>query len=130
MISNRRKFIHKFTLLLTGLPFALQAQGQKECKSFKLTTTKVAGLQYNDASGTHFTDNQRLQFKREHDNAYDKYAVAIYAYDKKVGYIPKENSRIIASLLDNGIMLEAKVRYFDADKPAWERLWISVWQVG
>jgi hypothetical protein len=62
MISNRRNFLHRFTLLLTGLPFALQAQGQKECKSFKLTTTKVAGLQYNDASSIHFTDNQRLQY--------------------------------------------------------------------
>ena len=116
--------------MLIGLPFALQAQGQKECKSFKLTTLKVAGLQHYDALDVEFSQGQTLQLHRESDNPYDRYAVSLYRDDMKIGYIPKENSRIIASLIDNGVALETKVRYFDASRPLWERLWISIWQVG
>ncbi len=130
MTYNRRKFIHKFTLLLTGLPFALQAQSHKEYNCFKLTTTKVAGLQHNDASDFRFSQDQTLRLQREPNNPYDRYAVALFHKDRKIGYIPKENSRIIASLLDNGVVLEPKVRYFDESRPLWERLWVSVWQVG
>lgn len=127
MIS-RRKFIQGLSTLFATMPLALLAH--KKPKGFKLTTLKVAGLQYGDAVDTDFSKQQPLTLLREHSNKYDRYATAIYYQGKKVGYIPRENSRIIASLIDNGVSLDASVRYFDMDAKSWERMWVSIWQVG
>ena len=124
---TRRKFIQKLGVLFTLLPLFSMATTKRE--GFQLCTLKVAGLQYGDAAECHFTVAQALQLKRESDNVYDKYAVAIYVEEKRVGYIPKENARILAALLDNGVKLDAEVRYFDKKKPIWDRLWVGVWQV-
>ncbi len=124
---TRRKFIQKLGVLLSVAPLVLM--GQTKNKGFKLATLKVAGLQYGEVVDEVFVPTQKLEFKREAHNAYDKYAVAIYKDEKKVGYIPKENARIIASLLDNGVKLDVEVRYFDKEKDVWDRLWVGVWQV-
>lgn len=125
---TRRKFIQKLGLLFATLPLVSLATTKRE--GFKLCTLKVAGLQYGDMAGCHFRVAQALQLKREADNVYDKYAVAIYAEEKRVGYIPKENARILAALLDNGIKLDVEVRYFDKKKPVWDRLWVGVYNIG
>jgi len=96
----------------------------------KLTTLKVAGLQYGECGEERFRSGEMLSHKREQENPYDKCAVAIYKNNKKVGYIPKENSRIIASLLDSGEEIEIKVRYFESNKVPWERLWVSLYRIG
>lgn len=124
----RRKFIQKFGLLLTSIPLSLPTHAKQ--KSFKLCTLKVAGLQYGEMKNAIFVPKAKLLLKRETQNAYDKYAVAIYHHEKKVGYIPKGNARIIASLLDNDVKLNVEVRYFDKQKDVWNRLWVGIWQVG
>ena len=124
----RRKFIQKLGLFFTSAPLVLV--GSNEAKGFKLCTLKVAGLQYGEMKSAIFVPKEKLLLQREPQNAYDKYAVGIYHDEKKVGYIPKENSRIIASLLDNGVELDVEVRYFDKQKPTWDRLWVGVWQIG
>ena len=96
----------------------------------KLTTLKVAGLQYGECSDSIFNNSDVLTLVREPHNPYDKYAVVIYKEKQKVGYIPRTNSRIIASLIDAGEKIEAKVRYFHPHKEPWERLWISLYRVG
>lgn len=123
----RRKFIKKLGLLFTTTPLLLI--GKTKPEDFKLTTLRVAGLQYAEMMNDVFVPAERLQLKREADNAYDKYAIAIYKNDKKVGYIPKDNTHILASMIDNGVVLRVEVRYFDKKKPVWDKLWIGVWQV-
>ena len=129
MIPNRRKFIKKLGLLLTTMPL-LSFSATKKLQGFQLCTLKVAGLQYGQVSNGTFMPTDTLVLVREPNNTYDKYAVAIYKDTKRVGYIPRENARIIASLLDNGKELEAEVRYFDKEKDVWNRLWVGIWQVG
>ena len=96
-------------------------------KAVKLTTLKVAGLQYGELPKHPFLADERVTLIRQPNNDYDKYAVAIYYMGMHVGYIPRTNSRIIASMLDAGVVLRAHVRYYDANKEPWERLWVSVW---
>jgi len=128
MIYTRRKFLKKLGVLFAVVPVWGLSRIKKQ-KGFKLCTLKVAGLQYGDMSKHTFIPTQKLSFIREKDNLYDAYAVAIYFDKRKVGYIPRTNSRIIASLLDNGIKLNVNVRYFDKYKEVWDRLWVEVWQV-
>ncbi|MDY0401993.1 MAG: HIRAN domain-containing protein [Sulfurovum sp.] len=130
MIWNRRKFIQRLSLAFTGLTLGALASDKRKQTGFKLTTLKVAGLQYHNAKAREFMLREKLCLIREKDNPYDRYAVALYSGELKVGYIPKENSRIFASMLDNGMALDVEVRYFDKNKPIWERLWVSVWQKG
>lgn len=126
---NRRKFIKKLGLLFSVTPLTLLARTKPV--GYKLTTLKVAGLQYGETSDSIFLPTENLQLKRELENTYDKYAIAIYnKTNEKVGYIPKSNARILASLIDNGVSLRANVRYFDKHKPVWDRLWIEIWDQG
>ena len=125
---NRRKFIQKLGYLCSVAPLGLL--GKTKPQGIKLTTVKVAGLQYGEMADGTLLPTENLLLKREPHNTYDKNAIAIYRASKKVGYIPKDNARILATLLDNGVMLKAEVRYFDKEKVVWDRLWISIWKMG
>jgi len=78
----RRKFIQKLGMLLAGVPLVLSAR--TECKGFKLCMLKVAGLQYGEMKNALFVPREKLLLKREAQNVYDKYAVAIYHREKKI----------------------------------------------
>lgn len=120
------------THLLTSTVW-LFGQG-RYCKTdeafVKLDTFKVAGVQYGDCAKMRFTPDEELVMKPESENSYDRYAVAIYHGDKKVGYIPRTKSRLISSLLKSSHQYKLRIRYFDASKEPWERLWVSVYEIG
>ena len=122
----RREFFKKLALLVTTLPLGLYAK-KKEKGWIKLTTLNVAGLQYGEMAEHTFSINEELKAVREPDNPYDPYAVALYKENRRVGYIPRTNSRIVASLLDSEHDLRVRVRHFESKKEAWERLWVSIW---
>ncbi len=44
----------------------------------------------------------RLRMKREGDNEFDHFAIGLWYYDTKVGYIPREENEVIARLMDAG----------------------------
>jgi len=120
---DRREVLEK--LLIFPL---LRPKEQK--RVYKLTTIKVAGLQYGECLDEEFKEKESLKLIREPKNPYDKYAVAIYKQNKKVGYIPKTNSRIVASMLDSGENIKVVVRYYKPQEEPWERLWVSLWKIG
>ena len=122
----RREFFKKLALLVTTLPLGLYAK-KKESGWVKLTTLNVAGLQYGEMAEHTFSINEELKAVREPDNPYDRYAVALYKENRRVGYIPRTNSRIIASLLDSEHDLRVRVRHFEGEKEVWDRLWVSIW---
>jgi len=126
MLCNRRNFIKRFLTLGAAVVTTAPANTGTPAAT-KLTTLKIAGLQYGELAKEPLRPDEPLQLIREPDNPYDRYAVAIYRADKKAGYIPKTNSRIVASLMDSGIELGVRVRYFDEKKEPWNRVWVSVW---
>src|SRR6266487_4974448 len=44
----------------------------------------------------------KLDVKREADNEYDEYAVALYFEKSKIGFIPRDKNEVIARLMDAG----------------------------
>ncbi|MGY5353681.1 HIRAN domain-containing protein [Wenyingzhuangia sp. IMCC45467] len=46
----------------------------------------------------------KLILKPEPNNQYDKYAIAIYYRDYKLGYIPKGENRLLSILLQNNMI--------------------------
>jgi len=63
----------------------------------------IAGIEYYEALFVikEMTIGERVEFRLE-DNIYDENAVAIYYKDKKLGYIPKNASYSIATILKAG----------------------------
>lgn len=56
-----------------------------------------------------------LQMRREPDNRYDCYAVAVDHGPHKLGYIPRTENHVIARLMDAGVAMQLKVRDLSHD---------------
>ena len=51
----------------------------------------------------------QLEMKREGKNEFDKFAIALWFQDTKVGYIPKEKNEVLARLMDAGKQFYATI---------------------
>lgn len=65
-------------------------------------TTHIAGFSYWNwvKIFSKLKIGKKLKFKREYNNKYDKYAIAIYVKNEKIGYIPRENNFEISKIID------------------------------
>ena len=65
---------------------------------------------------------QPLDLKREPDNQYDDFAIAIYnGQGEKLGYIPRDRNEMLARLMDAGKWFYAKVQ-----NKVWEGNWLKI----
>ena len=51
----------------------------------------------------------QLEMKREGDNKFDHFAIALWFQNTKVGYIPKEKNEVLARLMDAGKQFYATI---------------------
>lgn len=63
----------------------------------------------------------KLELKREPDNEYDEFAIALYFEKNKIGYIPRESNEVIARLLDAG-----KPFFATIEAKEWEGNWLRI----
>lgn len=63
----------------------------------------------------------KLKLKREPDNEYDEFAVALYFEKNKIGYIPRDKNETIARLADAG-----KNFYASIQAKEWEGNWLKI----
>jgi hypothetical protein len=63
----------------------------------------------------------KLDMKREGKNEFDKFAVALYFQNVKVGYIPKDKNEVIARLMDSGKAFHATI-----EAKEWEGTWLRL----
>ncbi len=129
---ERRKFLQRLLTAVGMAPGILSARQSietdpSESTFLKLCTLRAAGLRYGACEATRFLPDETLSLVREPCNPYDPWAVRIDHRGRKVGYIPRTHSRIVASLIDGGYRLEARVRHFHPERENWERLWVSIW---
>jgi hypothetical protein len=65
---------------------------------------------------------QYLDLKREPDNKYDAFAVAIYnSHGEKLGYVPRDKNQMLARLMDAGKWFYAKIQ-----SKIWEGSWLKI----
>lgn len=92
----------------------------------------VAGFQYHEGMlpdvGRHLACGQQLLVVRDAANPYDPFALRILTNDRHMlGFIPRSQNRIAATLADQGIRLSAGIVAVHHDAAPWERLTISLW---
>ena len=63
----------------------------------------------------------QLEIKREGQNEFDEFAIALHYKDTKVGYIPKDKNEVIARLMDAG-----KSFYATIAAKEWEGNWLRL----
>lgn len=51
----------------------------------------------------------QLEMKREGENEFDQFAIALWFQDTKVGYIPREKNEVLARLMDAGKQFYATI---------------------
>jgi len=67
-------------------------------------------------------EGQVLDLKRESDNKYDNFAIAIYnSSGEKIGFIPRDKNEMMARLMDAGKWFFGKVQ-----KKSWEGSWLKI----
>jgi hypothetical protein len=73
-----------------------------------LLDCEIAGTYYQNINKI-YSDliiGEKLTLKRESNNEYDKYAVSVYNQSNvKLGYIPRNNNKIIAKLMDEDLLI-------------------------
>ncbi len=67
----------------------------------------------------------QLEMKREGDNKFDPFAIALWFQNTKVGYIPKEKNEVLARLMDAGKQFYATI-YAKEMEGNWLKLEIKV----
>lgn len=63
----------------------------------------------------------KLELKRETDNEFDEFAIAIHFKKVKIGYIPREKNEVIARLIDAGKKFYATIKAKE-----WEGNWLKI----
>ena len=67
-----------------------------------------------------------LALVREPDNRRDRRAVAVYADDRKLGYLPREDNRVLAKLIRRGLPVACRLIGVQAGVPDHQRLSVEV----
>lgn len=86
-------------------------------------TTHIEGIQELEP---HLQIEDKLEFFREPDNAYDKQAIIIKTVDGvKIGYVPMQDNVIFSRLMDAGKLLFGKITAKEK-KGSWIKIYIKV----
>ena len=96
-----------------------KAAGNKRLSSITVAgTTHIKNI---DELSDSIDIGTELRLEHDKENKYDKYAVALYLGDERVGFVPRGENEIIANLLDAGTPLVAIVTYVE-----WRGSWLCI----
>jgi hypothetical protein len=112
-----------------GLPLIAQGRtGSLPRRHVLLQELPLAGFQHHRGEGVWpFLDlGAELELRREPYNPHDRYAIAVWFKNERLGYVPRKHNRLLAELMDRGERLGARVtRLLETDNP-WRRVRICI----
>lgn len=93
-----------------------------------LQTLPIAGFQYHqgEACWAELRQGARLALVREPDNRHDARAIRVDWQGHKLGYVPRAENATLASLLDRGHILEARIRSLRDSHDPWQRVELEI----
>lgn len=126
-ILSRNAFLQRL-IGLTGLGSLSYAQVQSYRKIY-LFQSFVAGFRFHKGMELlqRMSKNDPLEMRREPDNEHDRFAVALYWQQEKIGYLPAADNEMMARLLDaEALPLLAFITHINREVQPWENLAIAV----
>ena len=121
-------------LSIPGFSIAVNAKPKNhrpapaQIKYVRLINFYIAGYQYHQGHKVEhlLKPAEMVEMRREPQNRYDDKAIALYFENTKIGYVPAVDNHILAQMLDNNILLEARIASVNPAYPAWERVELDV----
>jgi len=89
----------------------------------------IAGYQYYEGQEieNHFTPGETLSLVREPVNPFDEMAIALHYKGIKIGFIPMIDNTVLTNMIDQEMLLTAKIKTINKKNPTWERVEIGVY---
>jgi len=94
-------------------------------------SSPLAGFRYyaGEALWQDMREGDRLTLVREADNPHDANAVRIEWRGQKLGYLPRAENRAVATAIDNGDAVDARIATLRQHRNPWQRVLIEVFVV-
>jgi len=128
---NRIDFLKQLLLggssiFLLGSHVEKKAAGKREVR---LTSRYIAGFQYYRGAEieNQLRVNDSLILKREAENRHDCYAVEVYHGSNKLGYLPREENRVVARMMDQNIEVKGRIIKINPESEEWHRVKMKVY---
>jgi hypothetical protein len=126
---TRIEFIKTVLWAVCGLSgsFAGLAPARKP-RAWVLNRCWIAGFAYHEgpALRDQLQVGDRLEVRPEFDNPHDKNAVALHHHGRHLGYVPRNENRHIARLLQQGASLESRIVRIHPEHDAWNQVRVEI----
>lgn len=110
---NRIDFLKQILLggAMLFVPKHSQENKPQATREIRLSSPYIAGFQYYKGLELDqiLKENDRLILKREKQNTHDRYAIEVFSGSNKLGYLPREENKIIARMMDQGMTVKARI---------------------
>jgi len=130
LAMNRFDFLKQMLLggALLVVPKPSSEKAPDEIRKIRLSSPYIAGFQYYDGIEQEqiLKENDGLFLKREAQNPHDCYAIEVFRGNKKLGYLPREENKVIARMMDQGIAMKARIIKIDPESHPYRRVKMNV----
>ena len=94
----------------------------------RLSSPYLAGFQYYQGPEieTQLRENNLLTLKREPTNPHDCYAIEVFQDNVKLGYLPRNENKVIARMMDQGVTVKARILEVDPEVYAYRKVKMNV----
>jgi hypothetical protein len=127
---NRIDFLKQILLggALLFVPKHSSENGPKATREIRLSSPYIAGFQYYQGLklGQVLKENDSLTLKREPQNMHDCYAIEVYNGSNKLGYLPREENKVIARMMDQGMTVKARIIKIKPEEHPYRRVKVNV----
>lgn len=120
---------NSFLCLCVGLALSLTALAADV--RILVQSSPLAGFRYyaGETLWQEMREGDRLALVREADNPHDANAVRIEWRGQKLGYLPRAENRAVATAIDNGDAVDARIAKLRQHRSPWQRVLIEVFVV-
>jgi hypothetical protein len=121
--------ISRLLPLLLGLAVSLGALAGDV--RILVQSSPLAGFQYHagETLWQEMREGDRLALIREADNPHDANAIRIEWRGQKLGYLPRAENRAVATAMDGGEAVDARIAKLRQHRNPWQRVLIEVFVV-
>jgi hypothetical protein len=125
----RLRLIRHFLLPVFGLALGFAALAGEV--RILVQSSPLAGFRYyaGETLWHDMREGDRLTLVREADNEHDANAVRVEWRGQKLGYLPRSQNRAVATALDNGEAVDARIAKLRRHRNPWQRVLIEVFVV-